>query len=51
METVARKVHAGGAKPPHSSQSLGQKLLRVANRELVHWGLDCQAGVSKGITS
>ena len=36
---------------PSLPQSVGRKLLRAANRELVGWELDCQAEVSKELTS
>ena len=51
METVASKVYEEEKKPPLLPQSLGRKLLRAANRELAGWELDCQAEVSKGLTS
>ena len=51
METTASKVHKEEDQPPLSHQSLGRKLLRAAKKELAGWELDCQAKVSKRLTS
>ena len=49
METVAIEVQEGEEKSPYSSQSLGRKSLRAANRKLMGWELYCQPKVSKGL--
>ena len=50
METATSNV-SEEKTPPLSPQSVGRKLPRAANRELAGWELDCQAKVSKGLTS
>ena len=49
METVTSEVYEREEKPPCSPKLLDRKHLRVANRELVGWELDCQAEVCTGL--
>ena len=51
METAVSEAHEEEKQPPFSPQSLVRKLLKAANKELVGWKLDCQAKVSKRLTS